>query len=103
MSVVYSGFNPDVVNPRVRSQTASQQIPFFFGGSQIPFNLGMPKGSFSGTGFVGAFLGKDGKVHTPSKTHRGDFDFTTKRGDKVYHKGGKDIKMFGRPFVKKLY
>ena len=103
MSVVYSGFNPDVANPRVRRQTASQQIPFFFGGSQIPFNLGMPKGSFSGTGFVGAFLGKDGKVHTPSKTHRGDFDFTTKRGDKVYHRGGKHIKMFGRPFVKKLY
>lgn len=36
---------------------------------------------------------KDGmKKGDKSKTHKGDLDFTTKRGDKDYHRGGKDVK-----------
>lgn len=89
-----SGYFPVVVNPGVRPQT-QHHSPFFFGGSQVPSSLGI-KG--------GAFLGKDGKVHTsmkgmPSKTHKGDMDYTTKRGDKVYHRDGHNIKMFGRPYA----
>ena len=33
-----------------------------------------------------------------SKTRKGDLDFTTKKGDKVFHRGGKDIPMKRRPF-----
>lgn len=88
-----SGYFPVVVNPGVRPQT-EHHIPFYFGGSQVPNTLGI-KG--------GAFLGKDGKVHTsmkgmPSKTHKGDMDYTTKKGDKVYHRDGHNVKLFGRPY-----
>lgn len=37
--------------PQLRSQCL--QKPFFFGGSQIPSNLGLTKQAFSGAGFVG--------------------------------------------------
>lgn len=89
-----SGYYPVVVHPGVRPQTTENQTPFFFGGSQVPNTLGISGGA------LGAFLGKDGKVHTPSKTHKGDLDFTTKRGDKVYHRDGHFVKTFGRPFKK---
>ena len=37
-----TGFDPVVVAPGLwRTQTASQQTPFHFGGSQVPINLGM--------------------------------------------------------------
>jgi len=91
-----SGYYPVVVSPGIRPQTNDIQPPFFFGGSQVPHSLGV-----SGSGIMGAFLGKDGKVHTPSKTHKGDLDFTTKRGDKVFHRDGHFIKTFGRPFKHK--
>jgi len=52
------GYNPKVFNqnmsnniPQMRSQAF--QKPFYFGGSQIPFNLGLRKGQYSGSGFVG--------------------------------------------------
>ena len=32
------------------------------------------------------------KKGSPSKTHAGDLDYSTKRGDKVYHRAGKDVK-----------
>jgi hypothetical protein len=31
-----SGYYPQVVNPHLRVQTKSQQVPFYFGGSQVP-------------------------------------------------------------------
>jgi hypothetical protein len=89
-----SGYFPGVVNPKVRPQTKSEefQTPFFFGGSQIPNALSIRKGAFSGSGFSKGSM---------SKTHMGDMDFTTKRGNKVFHQDGKFIKMFGRePFKK---
>jgi hypothetical protein len=85
MSVVYSGYNPDVVNPKVRRQTASQQMPFFFGGSQIPHSLNLKSGTFSGSGMMG----------------KGHLDMSVKRGDKIFHNDGKFVKMIGRPAFKK--
>jgi hypothetical protein len=52
------GYNPKVFNshmsnniPQMRSQ--SFQKPFYFGGSQVPVNLGLRQGQFSGSGFTG--------------------------------------------------
>ena len=40
-----SGFDPMIVAPSLfRRQTASQQTPFHFGGSQVPLHLGMSGG-----------------------------------------------------------
>jgi hypothetical protein len=37
-----SGFYPKVLDPTgFRAQTQSQQPPFFFGGSQVPHDLGI--------------------------------------------------------------
>jgi hypothetical protein len=37
-----------------------------------------------------------------SKTHPGDLDFTTKKGDKVFHRKGHNIKLpHTLPFMKK--
>jgi|14_taG_2_1085336.scaffolds.fasta_scaffold04239_4 acetylglutamate synthase len=41
---------------------------------------------------------KVGKKGTPSKTHKGDQNFTTKRGDKDFHRRGKDVKKSRRPY-----
>lgn len=37
----------------------------------------------------------------PSKTRKGDKDYTTKRGDKDFHRGGKDVKKAVKPFRQK--
>lgn len=36
----------------------------------------------------------------PSKTHRGEMDYTTKKGDVVFHEQGKFVKKPRKPFVK---
>ncbi len=47
-------------------------------------------------GFEG---GKKGfRKGSPSKTRKGDLDFTTKKGDRVFHRGGKDVMLKRRPF-----
>ncbi len=33
-----------------------------------------------------------------SKTHKGDMDYTTKKGNSDYHRGGKDVKLSKRPY-----
>ena len=45
--------HPNMSNniPQMRSQVF--QKPFFFGGSQVPVNLALPKQVYSGAGFVG--------------------------------------------------
>jgi len=81
-----SGYYPVVVSPGVRPQT-SDQPPFYFGGSQVPFDLGMV-----GSGMKG----------TTSLTNKGDLNFTTKKGDKAFHRGGKTLKLYGkRPYMGK--
>ena len=52
------GYNPKVSHPNMpnnipQMRSACFQKPFFFGGSQVPVNLGLPKQSYSGAGFVG--------------------------------------------------
>tara|TARA_R110002124_G_scaffold185232_3_gene352692 strand:- start:751 stop:1065 length:315 start_codon:yes stop_codon:yes gene_type:complete len=81
---------PVVLNPaQLRQQTKSGelQVPFFFGGSQIPNTLNLPENSFSGSGR---------RAGSKSMTHKGDKDFTTKRGDKVYHQDGHYVELKGR-------
>ena len=36
-----------------------------------------------------------------SKTHKGRKDFTTKRGDKVFHRKGKYVRKSRKPYTKK--
>ena len=39
------------------------------------------------------------KKGTKSKTNPGDMNYTTKKGDKDFHQGGKDIKKKKRPYI----
>ena len=41
---------------------------------------------------------KAGTKGAPSKTRKNDMDYTTKRGDRDFHRGGKDIPMRRQPF-----
>lgn len=52
------GYSPKVANPTMSNnipqmRSACFQKPFYFGGSFVPVNLGLPKQSYSGSGFVG--------------------------------------------------
>jgi hypothetical protein len=39
---------------------------------------------------------------TTSLTNKGDLNFTTKKGDKMFHRGGKDFKVYGKvPYMRK--
>ena len=89
------GYFPVVLNPaQLRQQTKSGelQVPFFFGGSQIPHALNLPSSTFSGSGR---------RAGSKSATHKGDKDYTTKRGDKVYHQDGHWVELKGRRPYKK--
>tara|TARA_B100000989_G_C19340542_1_gene384781 strand:- start:103 stop:327 length:225 start_codon:yes stop_codon:yes gene_type:complete len=44
---------------------------------------------------------RSSKKGTASKTHPGDKNYTTKKGDKDYHEKHHDIKKKHRPFTKK--
>lgn len=47
------GFSPKVANPfgfRTQTQSGASQMPFFFGGSQVPTDLFLARKSFSGSG-----------------------------------------------------
>jgi hypothetical protein len=81
------GYNPKVVNPygwKVQTKSSEFQTPFFFGGSQVPINLGLAQKSYNGSGF---------RKGSHSITHLGDLDFTTKRGDEVYHRKHHNIRI----------
>ena len=81
------GFNALSVLPgRFRVQTESNgfQPPFYFGGAQAPHSLFMDRTKISGQGFHKGTL---------SITHPGDMDFTTKKGDEVFHRKGHNIKI----------
>ena len=74
------GYNPVVSGRFMPVQTLSQQPHFFFGGSQVPSAFGIMRGS-------GFHKGSE------SLTHEGDMDFTTKKGDEVYHRKGHNVKL----------
>lgn len=93
-----SGFSPKVVAPngfKTQTKSGGFVIPFFFGGSQVPSNLGLPDTYFNGSKGTGF------KKGSASKTIKGDMDFTTKLGDKVFHQDGHFINKKQRlPFMK---
>jgi hypothetical protein len=99
MSYSYA-YNPKVSNPNMRNnitQMASGgfQTPFFMGGSQVPVDLFLPKNMYNGAKGSGFHKGM------PSKTVPTDLDFTTKKGNKVFHRKGHNIKIpFKLPFMK---
>jgi hypothetical protein len=121
------GYNPNVMNPysidtRVNTKSGGFQTPFFFGGSQVPNDLILSKAEYngsSGEGIRGSYnhklphtfdmvfnkkhsLGNGFHMGSISKTHLGDLDFTTKRGDKVFHRKGHNIKLpHSLPFMNK--
>jgi len=37
-----------------------------------------------------------------SISRKGDMDYTTKRGDKMYHRGGKDVRGKKRPYQRRM-
>ena len=44
---------------------------------------------------------KVGGYGTRSRTHKGDMNFTTKRGDKDYHRGRRNVRAKRAPYTKK--
>jgi hypothetical protein len=71
------GYNPKVDNPSMTNnitqmRSAAFQAPFFFGGSQVPIDLGI-KGNSRGAGIRGGVGGKKGMLG-------GKIDPTLKRG-----------------------
>ena len=88
------GYNPKVAHPNLVLISNEFQTPFFFGGSQVPHGLHLAKGSYNGTK-------GEGLKGSPSKTKKGDYDFTTKAGSKVFHRRGHNIKLTNvLPFMK---
>lgn len=103
-------FHPKVASINIRpnaysvqTMPNSLQTPFFFGGSQVPTDLSLPHGSFSGSGMIHAHhIHEYGKLFhrgTPSKTHAGEQDFTTKKGSLVFHEHGHRVKRGRRPYA----
>jgi hypothetical protein len=125
MSYSYA-YNPIVSNPRMskhipQMESGGFQTPFFFGGSQVPTDLFIPKNRYNGSSGSGFHKGSPSITHptdldftfkkgskskthlgdldftakkgTHSKTHLGDLDFTTKKGDMVFHRKGHNIKI----------
>jgi hypothetical protein len=85
------GYSPKVAHPFlsnniVQMRSGELQTPFFFGGSQAPTALKIPASAYSGSSGAGVF-----SKGTPSLTKIGRLDFTTKKGDKVFHRQGKDV------------
>jgi hypothetical protein len=99
MSYSYA-YNPKVTHPEMSNnipqmRSGGFQTPFFFGGSQVPTDLFLAKSMYNGA--------KGGGFHkgSPSSTIPTDMDFTTKKGSKVFHRKGHNIKMpFKMPFMK---
>jgi hypothetical protein len=88
------GYNPKVAHPGLVLISNEFQTPFFFGGSQTPHALHLAKGSYNGAK-------GEGLKGAPSKTRKGDYDFTTKSGSKVFHRRGHNIKLPNvLPFMK---
>ena len=93
-----SGFQPKVLYPngfKIQTKSNEFQTPFYFGGSQVPTGLGLPEPIYNGSKGTGFHKG------SLSKTIKGDLDFTTKLGDKVFHQDGHFLtKKHRLPFMK---
>lgn len=102
-------YNPKVTHPNLSNNITQMksggfQTPFFFGGSQVPSDLFIPKNRYNGSSGSGFHKGTPSKTQptdldftfkkgSKSKTHLGDMDFTTKLGNEVFHRKGHNIKI----------
>jgi hypothetical protein len=102
-------YNPKVSHPNLpndipQMKSGAMQTPFFFGGSQVPSDLFIPKNRYNGSSGSGFHKGSPSitmptdldftfKKGSKSKTHLGDMDFTTKLGNEVFHRKGHNIKI----------
>jgi len=117
MSYSYA-YHPKVTHPFMSNsipqmQSGEFQVPFYFGGSQVPTDLFLAKSSYNGSIGGGFYKGAPSltrpgdidftfKKGSKSHSHPGDFDFTTKKGDMVFHRKGHNIKMpHSMPFIPK--
>jgi hypothetical protein len=93
------GYNPAVAHPRLFAKATISpafQTPFFFGASQVPNDLHLAESQYNGA--KGKGIHNKDKI---SRTHKGDYDFTTKQGSKVFHRRGHNIKLTNvMPFMK---
>ena len=114
--------HPYSSNNNVNMESGEYQTPFFFGGSQVPTDLFLSKAMYNGSLGSGLNRGRSHSVPSDfdmvfskrhsngsgfhmgsmSKTHKGDLDFTTKRGDKCFvRKGHRLCIPHTLPFMKK--
>jgi len=126
MSYSYA-YHPKVNHPyssnnNVNMESGGYQTLFFFGGSQVPTDLFLSKAMYNGSSGSGLHKGRPHSVPTDfdmvfskrhssgsgfhmgslSKTHPGDLDFTTKKGNKCFvRKGHRLCIPHTLPFVKK--
>ena len=84
--------NPRSSNSTPNMKSGASQVPFFFGGSQVPTDLFLPKTSYSGS----SGSGLTNKTHVP-KTHPTSIDI---KGDEVYNRKNDNIKI---PYVLPFY
>ena len=94
--------HPYSSNSNVNMESGEYQTPFFFGGTQVPTDLFLSKAMYNGSSGSGLHKGRSHSVPSDfdmvfsrrygsgfhlgsmSKTHPGDLDFTTKKGDKCF-------------------
>ena len=63
-----SGFNPAIIYPNSKYEKIIRtsdgfKKPFYFGGSNIPINLGLSHQQFSGSGFQKTYIPKSIKYY----------------------------------------
>ncbi len=95
------GYNPKVSNPNMSNnipqmRSWKNQTPFFFGGAQTPIALGLPEGSFNGSGLE---KGHNGGV----ETFRRGCGLTIADGTKRTDRGGMIIKKYINPSGSSVY
>jgi hypothetical protein len=81
------GYNPKVAHPNLRSSQLTSKVyqtPFFFGGSQVPSGLMLPKDIYNGSKGEGIASARDliRPIHTIRDT----------KGLGVYHRKAHNIK-----------
>ncbi len=84
-------FNPKVSYPYlsnniVQMRSDEFQKPFYFGGSQVPQDLELRAGSFSGSRIPLVKKGITSLINTKEDI------FTTNKGDAMFHKKGHNIR-----------
>lgn len=77
--------NPNLPNDIPPMQSGGFQEPFFFGGSQVPVNLGLSDTNISGVGLKGGSISKDLKIDfKPTKMGKGA-QYTGVKGSRNIH------------------